>query len=38
MIAVFLDDLTHVNAPLLAVPGSHHEGLVSTAEVDPTSP
>ena len=38
MIAVFLDDLTHVNAPLLAVPDSHHEGLVSTAEVDPTSP
>ena len=38
MIAVFLDDLTNVNAPLLAVPGSHREGLVSTAEVDPTSP
>jgi ectoine hydroxylase len=38
MIAVFLDDVTHVNAPLLAVPGSHREGLVSTANVDPTSP
>ncbi len=38
MIAVFLDDVTHVNAPLLAVPGSHREGLVSTAQVDPTSP
>ncbi len=38
MIAVFLDDLTHVNAPLLAVPGSHREGLVSTAQIDPTSP
>ena len=38
MIAVFLDDLTDVNAPLLAVPGSHREGLVSTAQIDPTSP
>jgi len=38
MIAVFLDDVTHVNAPLLAVPGSHCEGLVSTARVDPSSP
>lgn len=38
MIAVFLDDVTHVNAPLLAVPGSHREGLVSTAAVDPDSP
>lgn len=38
MIAVFLDDVTEVNAPLLAVPGSHAEGLVSTANVDPTSP
>ena len=38
MIAVFLDDVTHVNAPLLAVPGSHREGLVSTAQVDPTVP
>ena len=38
MIAVFLDDVTEVNAPLLAVPGSHKEGLVSTASVDPSSP
>ncbi len=38
MIAVFLDDVTAVNAPLLAVPGSHTEGLVSTASVDPTVP
>lgn len=38
MIAVFLDDVTHVNAPLLAVPGSHHEGLVSTAAIDPDAP
>ena len=38
MIAVFLDDVTDVNAPLLAVPGSHREGLVSTAHVDPTVP
>lgn len=38
MIAVFLDDVSVVNAPLLAVPGSHGEGLVSTANIDPTSP
>ena len=38
MIAVFLDDVTHVNAPLLAVPGSHREGLVSTAAIDPNDP
>lgn len=38
MIAVFLDDVTDVNAPLLAVPGSHREGLVSTASVDPATP
>lgn len=38
MIAVFLDDVTDVNAPLLAVPGSHHDGLVSTAHVDPNDP
>jgi ectoine hydroxylase len=38
MIAVFVDDVTNANAPLLAVPGSHHEGLVSTAQVDPSSP
>ncbi len=38
MIGVFLDDVTEVNAPLLGVPGSHKEGLVSTASLDPTSP
>ncbi|MEM7341703.1 MAG: phytanoyl-CoA dioxygenase family protein [Actinomycetota bacterium] len=38
MIAVFLDDVTAANAPLLAVPGSHHEGLVSTAVIDPGVP
>jgi len=38
MIAVFLDDLTEVNAPLLAIPGSHQEGLVSTASIDPSAP
>jgi ectoine hydroxylase len=38
MIAVFLDDVTAANAPLLAVPGSHCEGLVSSAHVDPTVP
>ncbi len=38
MIAVFVDDVTNANAPLLAVPGSHREGLVSTANVDPSSP
>ena len=38
MIAVFLDDVSHVNAPLLAVPGSHREGLVSTAAIDPNDP
>jgi len=38
MIAVFCDDVTDLNAPLLAVPGSHREGLVSTAQVDPSSP
>ncbi len=38
MIAVFLDDVSDVNAPLLAIPGSHREGLVSTAQLDPTAP
>ncbi len=38
MIAVFCDDVSDVNAPLLAVPGSHREGLVSTAAVDPDAP
>ncbi len=38
MIAVFCDDVTDLNAPLLAVPGSHREGLVSTAQLDPNAP
>jgi ectoine hydroxylase len=38
MIAVFVDDVTDTNAPLLAVPGSHREGLVSTASIDPDAP
>ncbi|MEM7326395.1 MAG: phytanoyl-CoA dioxygenase family protein [Actinomycetota bacterium] len=38
MIAVFVDDVTDTNAPLLAVPGSHREGLVSTAQIDPSAP
>ena len=38
MIGVFLDDVTPATAPLLAVPGSHREGLVSTARIDPTVP
>lgn len=38
MIAVFVDDVTDTNAPLLAVPGSHREGLVSTASIDPLAP
>lgn len=38
MIAVFVDDVLSTNAPLLAVPGSHQEGLVSTASVDPSAP
>lgn len=37
MMAVFVDDVTSATAPLLAVPGSHAEGLVSTAVVDPSS-
>ena len=31
MIAVFLDDVSEFNAPLMAVPGSHCEGVVSQA-------
>ena len=38
MIAVFLDDVTACNGPLLAVPGSHREGLVSEARIDPSVP
>lgn len=35
MIAVFLDDVTTCNAPLMAVPGSHREGVVSEARINP---
>ncbi len=34
MIAVFLDDVAAVNAPVLAVPGSQREGMVSEAVID----
>ena len=34
MIAVFLDDVTDCNAPLMAVPGSQREGVVSEARVN----
>ena len=34
MISVFLDDITEVNAPLMAIPGSHREGLVSEAAIN----
>ena len=34
MIGVFLDNVTACNAPVLAVPGSHEEGLVSEAVID----
>ena len=37
MIAIFLDDITPCNAPVLAIPGSHKHGLVSEAQQDPTS-
>lgn len=38
MIAVLVDELSAVNAPLLAIPGSHREGLVSTATIDTAAP
>jgi ectoine hydroxylase len=38
MIGVFLDDVNACNAPILAVPGSHREGLVSEAVIDPGVP
>lgn len=37
MIAVFLDEITPCNAPVLAIPGSHRHGLVSEAALDPSS-
>ncbi|MDG1886127.1 MAG: phytanoyl-CoA dioxygenase family protein [Alphaproteobacteria bacterium] len=36
MIGVFLDDVSACNAPVLAVPGSHKEGVVSEAVIDNT--
>ena len=36
MIGVFLDDVSACNAPVLAVPGSHKEGVVSEAVIDDT--
>ena len=38
MVGVFLDDVNVCNAPILAVPGSHREGLVSEATIDPGVP
>ena len=34
MIAVFLNDVSDYNAPLMAVPGSHVEGVVSEASTE----
>ena len=34
MIGIFLDDVTPCNAPVLAIPGSHKDGLVSEAIID----
>ena len=38
MVGVFLDEVDACNAPILAVPGSHREGLVSEAALDPGVP
>jgi ectoine hydroxylase len=38
MIGIYLDDVTACNAPILAVPGSHAQGLVSEARIDPSVP
>jgi ectoine hydroxylase len=38
MIGIFLDDVRSVNAPVLAVPGSHKQGLVSEAVIDEAVP
>jgi ectoine hydroxylase len=38
MIGIFLDDVRSVNAPVLAVPGSHNNGLVSEAVIDDSVP
>ena len=34
MIAIFLNDVTECNAPLMAIPGSHNEGVVSQASTE----
>ena len=34
MISVFMDEITACNAPLMVVPGSHREGLVSEARIN----
>ena len=34
MVGIFLDDVTSCNAPVLAIPGSHKNGLVSEAVID----
>jgi ectoine hydroxylase len=34
MISIFLDDINNCNAPLMAIPGSHREGLVSEAAIN----
>ncbi|PJI40336.1 phytanoyl-CoA dioxygenase family protein [Ferrovibrio sp.] len=38
MSAVFLDEVNACNAPLLAIPGSHREGLVEAIQTDPDGP
>ena len=38
MAAVFVDEVNACNAPILAIPGSHREGLVSEARIDPDAP
>ncbi|MBH66782.1 MAG: hypothetical protein CMM58_00355 [Rhodospirillaceae bacterium] len=34
MIGIFLDDVSACNAPVLAIPGSHEEGVVSESIID----
>jgi ectoine hydroxylase len=36
MVGIYLDDVNSCNAPLLAIPGSHNEGIVSEARIDTT--
>lgn len=37
MIGVFLDDINACNAPVMAIPGSHKQGILSDAALDPDS-